>query len=140
MGNHGRVNQEITRLSRIQRTSGAKAGTEGVFGMLGRKPRPARQRKVGDGRQLGDLISIGPAMLRDFELLGIRNVGQLARQNPQRLYKKLSRVTGQAQDICVLDVFCAAVAQARNPRLPAEQCQWWYWSGRRKQRSQKLMK
>ena len=32
-------------------------------------------------RQLGDLISIGPAMLRDFELLGIRSVAQLARQN-----------------------------------------------------------
>jgi hypothetical protein len=84
------------------------------------------------GRQLGDLISIGPAMLRDFELLGIGGVAQLARQNPQRLYERLSRVTGQRQDPCVLDVFCAAVAQARNPRLPAEQCQWWYWSRKRK--------
>jgi hypothetical protein len=135
MGNHGRVNQGITRLSRIQRTSGAKAGTERVFGMLGRKPRPAKQRKTGDGRQLWDLISIGPAMLRDFELLGIRSVEQLAKQNPRRLYEKLGRVARQHQDICVLDVFSAAVAQARNPRLPAEQCQWWYWSGRRKQRS-----
>jgi len=41
-------------------------------------------------------------------------------------------VAGQHQDICVLDVFCAAVAQARNSRLPAEQCQWWYWSSKRK--------
>jgi len=32
----------------------------------------------------------------------------------------------------VLDVFRAAVAQARDPRLPAEQCQWWYWSRKRK--------
>jgi hypothetical protein len=31
-----------------------------------------------------------------------------------------------------LDVFRAAVAQARNPQLPAEQCQWWYWSRLRK--------
>ncbi len=83
-------------------------------------------------RRLGDLISIGPAMLRDFEMLRIRSVGQLARQNPKRLYEKLSQVLGQHQDICVLDVFCAAVAQARNPRLPAEQCQWWYWSKKRK--------
>jgi len=30
-------------------------------------------------RQLGDLISVGPAMLRDFELLGIRSVTQLAK-------------------------------------------------------------
>jgi nucleotidyltransferase/DNA polymerase involved in DNA repair len=83
-------------------------------------------------RQLGDLISIGPAMLRDFELLGIYSVTQLARQNPRRLYEKLGRVTGQHQDICVLDVFEAAVAQARNPRLAAEKCQWWYWSKKRK--------
>ena len=26
----------------------------------------------------------------------------------------------------------AAVAQARDPQLPVEQCQWWYWSRKRK--------
>ena len=83
-------------------------------------------------RRLRDLISVGPAMVRDFELLGIRNVAQLARANPENLYEKLCQVTGQAQDICCLDVFRAAVAQARNPRLPLEQCQWWYWSRERK--------
>jgi nucleotidyltransferase/DNA polymerase involved in DNA repair len=83
-------------------------------------------------RQLADLISIGPAMLRDFELLRIRSVAQLARQNPQRLYEKLGRVARQHLDICVLDTFCAAVAQARNPKLAVEKCQWWYWSKKRK--------
>ena len=83
-------------------------------------------------RRLQDLISIGPAMLRDFELLGIRNVEHLARQEPVRLYRKLCRITGQRVDICCQDVFSAAVAQARNPLLPAEQCQWWYWSRLRK--------
>jgi hypothetical protein len=85
-------------------------------------------------RRLGDLVSIGPAMLRDFELLGIRTVEQLARQKPESLYDKLCRATGKSQDICCLDVFSAAVAQARNPRLPAEQRQWWYWSRKRKAR------
>ncbi len=83
-------------------------------------------------RELGDLISIGPAMLRDFELLRIRSVAQLARQNPKSMYERLSRATGQRQDPCVLDTFCAAVAQARNPRLPLGKCQWWYWSRKRK--------
>jgi hypothetical protein len=86
-------------------------------------------------RQLGDLISIGPAMLRDFELLGVRSMKELARQEPLKMYEKLNRKTGQRHDPCVLDVFCAAVAQARNPRLPAEKCQWWYWS--RKRRAEK---
>src|SRR5260370_37515961 len=86
----------------------------------------------GTARQLVDLISIGPAMLRDFELLGIRSVAQLARQNPQRMYARLNRLSGKQQDPCVLDTFRAAVAQARDPRLPVEKCQWWYWSKKRK--------
>jgi hypothetical protein len=85
-------------------------------------------------RRLEDLVSIGPAMLRDFDLLGIRSVAQLARQNPEKLYERLCAKTGQAVDICCLDVFTAAVAQARNPRLPSAQRQWWYWSRRRKAR------
>jgi hypothetical protein len=88
-------------------------------------------------RELGDLISIGPAMLRDFELLGIRSVAQLAQQNPERMYSRLERAKGQRQDPCVLDTFCAAVAQAKNPRLPAEKCQWWYWSAKRKERNKR---
>lgn len=83
-------------------------------------------------RRLDDLISVGPAIVRDFELLGIRSVEQLSRRNPEKLYERLCEITGQAQDICCLDVFRAAVAQARNPQLPLEQCQWWYWSRRRK--------
>jgi Pathogenicity locus len=85
-------------------------------------------------RSLSDLISIGPAALRDFEILGIRSISQLARQKPQRLYDRLCRVKKQHIDVCCLDVFSAAVAQAKNPMLPAEQCQWWYWSRRRKAR------
>ncbi|HEV2177215.1 MAG TPA: helix-hairpin-helix domain-containing protein [Terriglobia bacterium] len=85
-------------------------------------------------RRLRDLVSIGPAMLRDFDRLGIRSVARLSRQDPQKLYERLCRLTGRRQDICCLDVFRAAVAQARNPRLPAEQCQWWYWSRERKSR------
>jgi hypothetical protein len=83
-------------------------------------------------RQLRDLISVGPAIERDFHLLGVRSVVQLAKMDPQKLYSKLERMTAKRQDPCVLDTFHAAVAQARNPRLPAEQCQWWYWSRKRK--------
>ncbi len=84
--------------------------------------------------RLQDLISVGPAMLRDFELLGVRTMKQLARQNPGRLYQRLCRATGQRIDICCQDVFSAAVAQARNPLLPPDQCQWWYWSRLRRAR------
>lgn len=83
-------------------------------------------------RRLQDLISVGPAMLRDFNRLGINTVAQLARRNPRKLYDQLCRLTGKHIDVCCLDTFQAAVAQARDPLLPAEQCQWWYWSRKRK--------
>ena len=94
----------------------------------------SRKKSVATERRLEDLISVGPAMLRDFEMLGIRSITQLAQAKPQAMYKKLCRITGQYQDICVQDVFTAAVAQARNPNLPVEQCVWWYWSRQRKAR------
>ena len=84
-------------------------------------------------RMLKDLDSVGPAMLRDFELLGIRSVEELARRPPETMYEQLVARRGP-QDICVLDVFRCAVAQARNPRLPAAQRNWWYWSCLRKAR------
>ena len=84
------------------------------------------------GRQLKDLISVGPAMLRDFEMLGIRSVQQLAHANPEHMYAQLCRITREKQDICCLDVFRSAVAQARDPLLPPEQSVWWYWSRKRK--------
>jgi hypothetical protein len=83
-------------------------------------------------RQLRDLVSIGPAMLKDFELLGISSVAQLRRRSPQRMYNELCRLRGQRLDPCCLDVFVAAVAQAKDPQLPIEQRQWWYWSKVRK--------
>jgi len=83
-------------------------------------------------RQLKDLVSIGPAMLEDFELLGIHSVAQLKRRNPQRMYRDLCRIRNQVMDPCCLDTFVAAVAQAKDPNLPIEQRQWWYWSRVRK--------
>lgn len=87
---------------------------------------------MSEERQLKDLVSIGPAMLRDFALLGVGSVAQLARQEPKEMYERLCALTGQRQDPCVLDTFSAAVAQARDPGLPPAQRQWWYWSRQRK--------
>ena len=82
--------------------------------------------------RLSDLSGIGPAMLRDFELLGVKSVAQLSKCEPQELYDDLCRRKGKRQDPCVLDTFTCAIAQARNPDLPPEQRNWWYWSRLRK--------
>jgi len=86
-------------------------------------------------RRLSDLDSIGPAMLRDFQILGIRSVPQLAKSNARKLYDRLCKITRTRQDPCVLDTFTCAVAQAKNPKLPRAQRHWWYWSRVRKARS-----
>ena len=86
-------------------------------------------------RELIDLISVGPATVRDLHALGVHSVAQLARAKPESLYNKLCRLHGRRADPCCLDVFSAAVAQARNSNLPAEKCAWWYWSQQRKAKS-----
>jgi hypothetical protein len=85
-------------------------------------------------RELADLFSVGPATVRALHSIGVRSVAQLARCKPDSLYKKLCRLRGRREDPCCLDVFAAAVAQARDSALPAEKCVWWYWSGLRKAR------
>lgn len=85
-----------------------------------------------DPRALKDLSGVGCAVLSDFEQLGVSSVSQLANEDPEELYVRLGRLTGRKQDICVLDVFRCAVAQAQNPHLPDEQCQWWWWSRKRR--------
>jgi hypothetical protein len=83
-------------------------------------------------RQLKSLSGVGPAMLADFAALHIATVDQLAAANPEELYERLCHITRSRQDPCVLDVFRCAVAQARDPNLPAEQRDWWWWSRARK--------
>lgn len=84
-------------------------------------------------RQLGELEGVGRECLRDFEKLGIHSVSELRKRDPLKLYLELERLTGSDQDICVLDTFRCAVAQARNPQLPKAQRKWWYWSKKRKE-------
>ena len=83
-------------------------------------------------RRLIDLRSVGPAMVRDLNDLGIMDVAALATQDGDDLYRKLCKLRGTHVDMCVLDVFNCAIAQARNPDLPAELCDWWTWSRIRK--------
>ncbi len=83
-------------------------------------------------RKLEDLWSVGPAVRRSLSKLGVDTVAELARRKPERLYQDLCRKTRTRQDVCVLDTFRAAVAQARDPDLPTDKCVWWYWSRLRK--------
>ena len=88
--------------------------------------------KKADARALSALRSVGPAALEDLRLLGVADISDLAERDPQALYDALCRIKGQKIDICCLDVFNCAVAQAKNPELPADQRNWFWWSRQRK--------
>ena len=83
-------------------------------------------------RKLRDLASVGPAMERDFHRLGITTVAALATHEAAELYARISALDGVRHDPCVLDTYHCAIAQARDPDLPAEQRAWWWWSRKRK--------
>jgi len=88
--------------------------------------------KEKETRQLRDLYSVGPATVRDFELLGITRVEQLVGQDARKLYDRLCRLAGKRCDPCMMDVLSAAIAQAQDPGLPEVKRKWWYWSRIRK--------
>lgn len=79
-------------------------------------------------RKLTDLPNIGPAMAKDFELLGIRTPAQLKGRDPRKLYNELCRRTKSRQDPCVLDTFISVVRfmDGGKPRP------WWFYTDERK--------
>jgi len=83
-------------------------------------------------RSLLDLAGIEQAMLRDFDLLGIKSIQDLAHRGGLELYLELQRLSGTRHDPSVLDVFRCAIAQAQNPNFPLKQRDWWHWSRLRK--------
>lgn len=68
-----------------------------------------KAKHMNDAEKLLDIPNIGPAMIRDFHLLGISVPEDLKDKDPYKLYKKLWSVTGMRHDPCVLDTYMAAV-------------------------------
>ena len=87
-----------------------------------------------DKRKLIDLVSVGPATLADLEDLGITEVEHLIDKTADELYARMQKLKGCRLDPCCEDVYRAAIEQARDPKLPGEKCQWFYWSKVRKVR------
>lgn len=83
---------------------------------------------VQEATSLRDMPNVGPAFVRDFKLLGIHTPGDLVGRDAFELYDRLSHVTGQYQDPCVLDVFMATIDFASGaPAAP-----WYAYTPERK--------
>jgi hypothetical protein len=81
-----------------------------------------------DCKALAQLPNVGPAMVRDLQLLGIRHPAELKGRDAFQLYRELERRTGHRQDPCVLDTFMAVVdfMHGAAPRP------WWHYTAERK--------
>jgi hypothetical protein len=62
----------------------------------------------------------------------MKSVNQLKARDADGLYRRMCEISGERQDPCVLDTYRCAIEQARDPNLPDEQRDWWYWSRLRK--------
>ncbi len=77
-----------------------------------------------------DIPNIGPAMVRDFYLLGVNSPHDLKNKSPIQLYKKLCQIRGIRQDPCVLDTYMAVVDFMNG----ASARPWWHYTNMRKEK------
>jgi TfoX C-terminal domain/Pathogenicity locus len=89
------------------------------------------QHPVSTVSELGQLRNIGKAMMKDFELLGVTSIKQLARCNADKLYERIQSLTNTRHDPCVWDTYAAAIHQAKT----GEALPWWDFTKVRKGRS-----
>ena len=90
-------------------------------------------RRDGDKQVPDELMRlpfVGPKAAADLRSLGVRSIKDLARRDPERLYKGLCRLTGVRQDPCVLYSFRCAVYAAGTLGPEPELLKWWHWKGR----------
>lgn len=87
-------------------------------------------QKKSSKNELFSLMNVGPATYKDLEILGIKNIQELAQADPDELYKRLQRITERAHDPCVWDIFTAIIHEAKT----GEKTPWWRWTPIRKQR------
>ncbi|MDR3089282.1 MAG: helix-hairpin-helix domain-containing protein [Desulfobulbaceae bacterium] len=90
-------------------------------------PQKVAREKI---RRFTDLPNIGPALAKDFVLLGFTHPAQLEGVDPLELYNALCHITRLRQDPCVLDVFMSVAdfLGGNPPKL------WWHFTGQRKRK------
>ncbi len=62
-----------------------------------------------DAKRLDQIPNVGPAMVKDFQILGIDEPMQLKGLDAYELYVNLCHTTKAYHDPCVLDTFLAAI-------------------------------
>ncbi|WIT10948.1 helix-hairpin-helix domain-containing protein [Paucibacter sediminis] len=90
--------------------------------------KPSKAAHRDDCVTLEQIPNIGPAMVEDLRLLGIRVPGELRGRDAFVLYQQLCAITEQRHDPCVLDTLMAAV----DFMAGAAAAPWWHYTPQRK--------
>lgn len=72
--------------------------------------------------------NIGPAIEKDFFVLGINSPVDLIGKDPYQMYNDLCSITHKRHDPCVIDIFISAVRYIEGG--PAKK--WWEFTEERK--------
>ena len=78
--------------------------------------------------ELQMIPGIGKSLAADLRQIGIHKQEYLKGEDPEKLYRKLERVTGAPQDRCVLYTFRCAVYFVNKKHHDPELLKWWSWS------------
>ncbi|MFA5890443.1 MAG: helix-hairpin-helix domain-containing protein [Actinomycetota bacterium] len=88
---------------------------------------------TGKNDELQAIPGVGPSLSKDLHDLGVRQVSDLTKRDPQVMYEDLCDLRNTHQDRCVLYVFRCAVYYARNSDRDPELLKWWNWTDARMQ-------
>jgi nucleotidyltransferase/DNA polymerase involved in DNA repair len=80
-------------------------------------------------QKLTIIPGVGKSIARDLWDIGIRNISDLAGQDPEILYDMSNKFTGKVQDRCLLYTFRCAVYYANTPEHEhdPQKLKWWNW-------------
>jgi hypothetical protein len=109
----------------------AQLGADALFRRLEGAVAPARCNEIAALADFQQLASVGLESARDFVVLGMQRIEDLAGREPVELYEELCRRTQARHDPCVEDMIRCAVAQAEDPRLTTTHGDWWHWTSLR---------
>lgn len=87
-----------------------------------------KAKSVKEVEKFQDIPNVGPAMARDFAMLGLKKPADLIHKNPFALYKRMCKISGVRQDPCVLDTYIAVIDFMNG--APAKP--WYFYTKRRK--------
>lgn len=94
-----------------------------------------KARTPSEAKRFEHIPNIGPAMAKDFAVLGLKTPMDLKGKDAYELYVALCEKTKAYHDPCVLDTFLAAVGFMNGKGAKA----WWDFTAERKKNFHKVL-